>query len=389
MVRDCDSRESAPPGNRQCKPGTNRVVGGGDRWIEVEKSAVGVEIAVEHSYGLSSSRIKCWHCLARTTVCVDSHLLLLGESLTVTSPTPIVIRNPRSGDGQRTQRAATLARERGYEVLDSPGGDQTVELAAEAAERTDTVVACGGDGTLNKTVQGVLEAGRLDDVSLAVLPAGTGNDFADNIGIRGIEHAFEVIETGEERRLDLGMVNGQPFLNSCVGGLTAQSSGQTPRGLKRRLGVLAYVLTTMSTFRTYNPPELEVSVGPDTAPVWSGTALMLLIGNGRRFPGERMQQAHMEDGLLNVVIIKDAPSLDYLSQGAADKLLRRNASHLTRLSSSHLTVRVAGDPVGISLDGEMIETTKLVADCRPGALRFVVGPTYNPSPKESGARTSE
>ncbi len=319
----------------------------------------------------------------------DSHLFRPHQSQTVTSSTPVVIRNPRSGDGQRTQLAATLAHERGYEVLDSSGGEQTAELAAEAATRTDTVIACGGDGTLNKTVQGVLDAGRLADISLAVLPAGTGNDFADNIGVRGIEHAFEVIKTGAERRLDLGIINGQPFLNSCVGGLTAESSGQTPQGLKRRLGVLAYVLTTMSTFRTYNPSELAVSVGPDSDPVWSGEALMLLIGNGRRFPGERMSQAHMEDGLLNVVIIKDAPPLDYLSRGAADKLLRRNASHLTRLKSSHLTVRVAGDPVGISLDGEIIETTKLVVNSQPGALRFLVGPTYDPSPQEWNTATPE
>jgi len=271
-------------------------------------------------------------------------------------------------------------------VLDSAGGDQTIELAAAAAMRADRVVACGGDGTLNKTVQGVQTAGRLEDVSLGVLPAGTGNDFADNIGIRGIKHAFDVLENGEERRLDLGMANGLPFLNSCVGGLTAESSGQTSRGLKRKLGVLAYVLTTMSTYRTYDPPELDVSVGPDSDPVWSGQALMLLIGNGRRFPGERMAQANMEDGRLNVVILKDAPSLDYLSHGAADRLLRRNASHLTRLKSSHLTVRVAGDPVGISLDGEMIETTTLTADCRRGALRFFVGPTYDPAPKESASR---
>ncbi|WP_254280710.1 diacylglycerol/lipid kinase family protein [Haloarcula marina] len=298
------------------------------------------------------------------------------------SPTRIVVRNPKSGDGKRTQRAKTLATDRGWEVLDSDGGDHTAELAASAAHRADTVIACGGDGTLNKTVKGVQNAGKLDAVSLGVLPAGTGNDFADNIGIRGIDHGFDVIESGEYRQLDLGMVNDRPFLNSCVGGLTAESSAKTSAPLKRRLGVLAYVLTTLSVARDFESLSLWVSIGPERDPVWTGEALMLLIGNGRRFPGEQMRQANMEDGLVNVVIIEDAPTLDYLSQGAADKLFRRKASHLIRVKTSHLHVTHDGGPVQFSLDGEMIETDELTVDSRPGAMEFAVGPDYDPAPEE-------
>lgn len=304
----------------------------------------------------------------------------------MTDSSTVVVRNPQSGDGQQTQQAAKLARSRGYDVLDSSGGKQTVALAADAATRAETVVACGGDGTLNKTVQGVFSAGRLDDVLLGVIPAGTGNDFADNIGIRGIEHAFELIETGEKRRLDLGVANGKPFCNSCVAGLTAESSGRTSSQLKRRLGVLAYVLTTLSTMRTFEAPELHVSVGPEADPAWRGDALMLLAGNGRCFPGERMTQANMEDGLINVVIIEDAPALNYLSTGAVDKLFRRGATHLTRLKTSHLSVTLDGEPVQFSLDGELIETNQLSADSRPGALRFLVGPSYDPNPPEWGQK---
>jgi YegS/Rv2252/BmrU family lipid kinase len=297
-------------------------------------------------------------------------------------PTRVVVRNPNSGDGKRTKRAKTIATDRGWDVLDSQGGEQTIELAARAAQRADTVVACGGDGTLNKTVQGVQNAGLLDDVSLGVLPAGTGNDFADNIGVRGIDHAFEVIESGECRRLDLGMANERPFLNSCVGGLTADSSAKTSRPLKRRLGVLAYVLTTLSMAREFEPLSLWVSVGPDRDPAWTGEALMLLVGNGRRFPGEQMRQANMEDGMINAVIIEDAPAIDYLSKGAADRLLRRRASHLTRIKTSHLHVTHDGDPVQFSLDGEMIETNELTVDSTPGAMQFFVGDDYDPDPEE-------
>lgn len=300
-------------------------------------------------------------------------------------PKRIVVRNPNSGDGKRTRRARTLAEERGYEVLDSSGGEHTMELAAEAAARAETVIACGGDGTLNGAVRGVRDAGRLDDVSLGVIPAGTGNDFANNVGVRGVAQAFEVVEHGEERRLDLGVANGLPFLNSCVGGLTAASSARTPRNLKRRLGVLAYVLTTLSVARSFEGLKLHVSVGRDRDPVWEGDALMLLVGNGRRFPGERMGQANVEDGLMNVVIIEDVPALDYMATGAADRLLRRKSSHLTRVKTSRLHVTHEGEPVQFSLDGEMTATNELVADNEPGALRFLVGPDYDPAPTEWGS----
>ena len=307
----------------------------------------------------------------------------------MTEAPPVVVRNPNSGDGTRSRRARELALDRGYEVLDTEGGDHTVELASEAARRTGTVVACGGDGTLTKTLRGVLEAGRLDETTIGVVPAGTGNDFADNVGIRGVAQAFEVIESGERRRLDIGVANDRPFLNSCVGGLTAEASAATSRRAKQRLGVLAYVLQTLSSARDFEALDLQVSVGPDRDPAWSGDALVLLVGNGRRFPGERMRQANMEDGMMNVVIIEDAPALEYLSRGAADRLLRRGASHLTRVKATHLHVTHAGDPVQFSLDGEMLTGNELTADSRPRAMRFAVGPTYDPSPEEWSRTTPQ
>lgn len=296
----------------------------------------------------------------------------------------IVVRNPDSGDGKRTTRARAIALDRGYEVLDSTGGDNTIELAASAARRAGTVLACGGDGTLNRTVQGVRRTGRLDDVTLGVVPAGTGNDFADNIGVRGVEHAFDLAEDGDARRLDLGVANGRPYLNSCVGGLTAESSARTSPALKRRLGVLAYVLTTFSVARDFERLSLRVSVGPEREPVWTGEALMLLVGNGRRFPGERMRQANMEDGLANVVIIKDAPAIDYMAAGAADRLLRRSARHLARVKTSHLHVTHEGEPARFSLDGEVILGNELTVDVEARATRFFVGPDYDPNPVEWG-----
>ncbi|MXR39907.1 YegS/Rv2252/BmrU family lipid kinase [Halobaculum sp. WSA2] len=309
----------------------------------------------------------------------------------------VLVRNPNSGDGKRSARAADLARDRGFDVRDSTRAGETYDLAREAAVGgAELVAACGGDGTLNEVVHGVDDADRLDDTELGVVPAGTGNDFADNVGIRGVDHAFEVLESGERRRIDLGSVDlpadpeidrddalpPRPFLNSCVGGLTAESSARTKPASKRRLGVLAYVLTTMAHTRGFEGLELEVRVGSERDPTWEGTAAMLLVGNGRRFPGEQRRQANMEDGKLNVVVVEDAPAIDYLARGAADRFLRRGASHLTRVKASSLVVDAAR-PRQFSLDGELVERRHVEFGCRPRAMRFAVGEAYDTHPEEN------
>jgi diacylglycerol kinase (ATP) len=164
----------------------------------------------------------------------------------------VLVRNPMSGDRERSKRAAELARARGYEVRDSTRRGETYALARDAAaEGADLVVACGGDGTLNEVVRGVDDADALSETDLAVVPSGTGNNFADNIGIQGVEHAFEVIETGAVRSLDLGVVTvptephgpldgpteTRPFINSCVSGPgyepTPEEWGRTSAKSKR------------------------------------------------------------------------------------------------------------------------------------------------------------
>ena len=310
--------------------------------------------------------------------------------------TRVLVRNPHSGDRKRSLHAKELAEKRGFDVRNSTAPGETLTLAREAAEEgAAAVVACGGDGTLNEVVRGVDEADGLDRTTLGVVPAGTGNDFADNVGIRGVEHAFKVLDSGRERRLDMGMVRTssgrtdvderpRPFLNSCVCGLTAEASTRTRPDLKKRLGVVAYVLSTMQHSRGFEGLQLDVRAGANRDPVWQGEAVMLLVGNGRRFPGEERRQANMEDGLLNVVIIEDVPAIDYLATGAADKLLRRGASHLTRVKVPHLVVD-ASKPRQFSLDGEMVERRHLEADARQGAMRFAVGERYQPTPEENHA----
>ena len=274
-----------------------------------------------------------------------------------------------------------------------------------AAEGADAVVACGGDGTVNGVVRGVLDAGRLEEVTLGVVPAGTGNDFAENIGIADVEAGFDAVERGRTRRLDVGTVDplppgergegsagddraegaGQsggddgrrPFVNSCVGGLTAEASARTESSLKRRLGVLAYVLATLQHTRQFEGLELEIRAGPQRDPVWAGEAAMLLVGNARSLPG---QPADPEDGELDVVVVEHAPRIDVLAAGAVDRLFGGETPYLSRFRTPSLAVE-STEPRQFSLDGEMIDRRRIGIETMERAAEFAVGEGYERPPE--------
>ena len=300
------------------------------------------------------------------------------------SDTKVVILNPASGNAAHAETVREHAAQRGYEVKETREEGDGIALAKEAAEDDASVIAAaGGDGTLNEVVTGVGRAEALDRATLGVVPAGTGNNFAENIGITSIGEGFDALDGGERRRIDLGKANGRPFVNSCVGGLTADASAETNAELKSKLGVLAYVITTLRTASTFEGLRLRVSAedGDEKARGWAGEAISVLIGNGRRFTSRGSTQANVEDGLFEVTIIEEASAVDLMGDALAEQLLGEEAAHTTRLRASALEiVGVDPDPITFSLDGEIIQSDTLDLDVRPKALRMCVGDDYEPDP---------
>lgn len=292
----------------------------------------------------------------------------------------VMVRNPESGRTNDSERAARIAREHGIEVRDSAGPGELVDIARGAVEDADQILACGGDGTVNEVVRGVDAADALADVELSVVPTGTGNDFASNIGVESVEAAFEVATDGAVRSIDLGMADGSPFVNSCMGGLVATASSNTSDASKSRLGSLAYVVQTFADLREYEGPTLDVTVGDQDDPLWSGQSVAILIGNGRRFSVAGRGQAAMEDNLLEVIIVEEAPPIDYFADDALGRFFDTGSSHLTQVITSHLAVSTVDGPMEFSLDGEVITRDHLRTTVRENAMQFRVGTAYEPTP---------
>jgi YegS/Rv2252/BmrU family lipid kinase len=292
----------------------------------------------------------------------------------------ILVHNPASGDANHDERIRRLAEERRYEVRETESAEDIVEKAATAAAEADVVAAAGGDGTLTRAVRGLARADAFGDTLFGVVPVGTGNNFAGNVGVTGIEHGFDVIDRGDRRRIDVGLVNDTPFLNSVVAGLTAEASADTDPEAKERWGTLAYAMTTASTLREFD--NLRVRIEPDDDDPISCDAKVVFVGNARGFPSTGRSQGDVEDGLLEVTVIEDTSTLDLIEE-SVQTALGNDAEHVSRFETRRLEIDLSGEPDDISVDGEILTESHLSFDVRERTLWLPVGEAYDPSPGES------
>lgn len=297
-----------------------------------------------------------------------------------------IILNPVSGTGDHADTVHSYADGRGHTVRETERASDAVALGKEAArENVHRLAACGGDGTIHQVVDGFRQVGSLSDVTFAVIPAGTGNNFAHNLGVGGIEQAFELLETGERRRIDIGMADSEPFTNSCIAGLTAKTSSETGSALKERFGTLAYVITGLRQAAGFEPVHVEIdttTAATAESTTWRGDALCILIGNARRFVGDG-GQANVEDGLFEVTIVEEMPTNELLTEAAIQRWFGEETENVTQFLSERLDITSQQDnDVEFSLDGEIRTHQQLSLRLRSRALEIVVGPEYSPEPRD-------
>jgi YegS/Rv2252/BmrU family lipid kinase len=297
----------------------------------------------------------------------------------------VLIHNPESGTAEHGQRLQRAVSDAGYDIRETDAMGDAIPLAARAVDSGyTTIVAAGGDGTVNEVVRGIDRADGLSAVTLGIVPLGTGNNFARQLGITDLETAFRVLETGRRRRIDLGQANSRPFVNSCVAGLTAESSGETSAELKSQWGVLAYVLTTLRSLSEFD--SLRITIDPQggdpKTESWAGEATCVLVGNGRRFAAAGGGQADMEDGQLEIVVVKDVSAVDLMSDRVTERLFGTDSEHIIRSKASALTItNHERAERRFSLDGEMIQEREITLAVRPASLSVAVGDEYDPTPE--------
>jgi len=253
------------------------------------------------------------------------------------------------------------------EVPKSKHAPDRVEKAL--AEGAETIFAWGGDGTVQRCVD--VMAGT--DARLAILPAGTANLFASNLGIPDdIEDAVAVGLHGREKRLDVGKMNGEHFAVMAGAGLDARMIRDTEGGPKDKFGRLAYIWAASKNLRV-EPFRARIEVNGD---LWyDDDASCLLVGNfGALFGGlEAFDDASPEDGQLEIGVTH-AESL-----GQWARTVARTA--VGSVSESPFVQATKAERVDVEFDrkilyeldgGDRDEVKRLKVKVKPEALTVMV-----------------
>jgi len=300
-----------------------------------------------------------------------------------------VILNPHAGKG-RAERAWPALEKRlraagvAFTQAVTCGPGDAIDLARQAAEAGATrLIVAGGDGTVNEVINGCLLAApdgqRLP--TLALLPLGTGTDFARGLGLGSLELALAALLRGRPRPLDLGRVayrdeGGQPreraFINVADFGLGPQTSRHLAR-TPARLGQAAYLYSALRAIAAYRAVPLRVRV--DDTLVYAGSSGVVAVANGRYFGGGMAvaPKARPDDGLFDVVILgaTDRRLLvgELLPRTYRGTHLRHHAVHLAR--GARVTIE-ADTPLPLEVDGEIIGTTPAHFTLEPRRIGVLV-----------------
>lgn len=294
-----------------------------------------------------------------------------------------IVLNPEARTSRKlnvVSQIAALAPHAAVRLTGYPGHAEF--LAREAVSQGfETVVAGGGDGTVNEVLRGITGS----KVRLGVLPLGTMNVFARELKVPlEWKKAWRMIEHGEKRSVDLGWANGMPFAQLAGVGFDAGAIARVHSGLKRRFGPAAYLLAGLQEL--FAPLPLLRITAEGREPV---QGVWAIVGTGRYYGGPFPVFPHSEngDGLLSVIVLRDL-RLKCLFTGLLTLPLGKHI-HLSGVSyfqTRRLSVEVA-DPSeahpALELDGEIRGHAPVDFRIETNALN-VAAP--RPAPGASGDR---
>jgi diacylglycerol kinase (ATP) len=254
-----------------------------------------------------------------------------------------------------------------HEVTKSKRAPKWARRAAE--EGADLVFVWGGDGMVQRCVDAL--AGT--DAAIAIVPAGTANLFASNLGIpKDITEAVRLGLHGVRRRLDLGKVNGERFAVMAGAGFDARMIRDADRGLKDRVGRLAYIVTGAKNLRG---ARTRMKIRVDGKPWFDDNASCVLVGNVGKILGgiEAFEHARPDDGRLELGVVTAEGMLQWtraLSRTALGHAEKSPFVHTTSAKKVDVQMKKA---TPYELDGgDRAKTKHLKIRVEPAAISVCV-----------------
>lgn len=279
-----------------------------------------------------------------------------------------LIYNPVSGHEQMPKNVADI-----LNVLEQAGYEASAfrttpeeksaenEAARTAKEGFELIVAAGGDGTINEVVNGI--AGLEQKPKVAIIPAGTTNDYARALGIPrdNILESAKIILRGKTRKMDIGHAQfqgrDQYFVNIAASGSLTELTYGVPSEIKSALGYVAYLIKGAEMLPHLSENEMRLTYDDG---VYEGKLSMFLLGMTNSIGGfeQIMPDAQLSDGLFQLIIVKPSDPVNLMRLMA----LALNGKHVddpniiytkTRMLQAELIGKSSGQKLPVNLDGEI------------------------------------
>jgi len=305
----------------------------------------------------------------------------------------LFIVNPASGRARSAHfkrklldRVANMPDAKAF-VLTAAG--QAQQVASDAAcDGCDRIVVAGGDGTVNEVINGISDS----RVALGIVPLGTGNVLACELGLRtdDIDGALDVINQGKVREFDLGLAvhrqdqdtqddhaykaYGRRFLLMAGFGFDAEVVRSVPPRAKGLFGRMAYAPTLIRESVRYKPSTFRIML--DSQPAFSTTAYNVVVCNCATYaPNLQIApDARPDDGMLDVLIFESRPAMKLRFLGwLSASLITKWAADPCAVHHPAKHVRIDSDPpVKMQLDGDVHGESGVEIRVLPKALRLIV-----------------
>jgi diacylglycerol kinase (ATP) len=291
----------------------------------------------------------------------------------------VVIANPTAGRGRAGRRIGAVDSILNelrvtHEVrVAGSAGEMEMSCREAAAQGAEIVAVLGGDGTVSCAANGLIGTGA----ALAVLPAGTGDDFATSIGAGSFAAAVRLLANPKTVALDAVRVRtGEVerwFMNVAGAGFDSEVT-ETANAMTLRLGGTGtYVAALLKTLSRFTPARYDLTVDGDPLTI---DAMLVVVGNGRWYGGgmKVLPQASLVDGAIDVCIVEALSKTAFLRAFPTVFAGRHTTHPKVRMLRAADVVIEANRGLQVYADGERVGPLPARFEVMPEALPTVVGP---------------
>ena len=231
--------------------------------------------------------------------------------------------------------------------------DRLIEILKN--EKYDIVILSGGDGTLSRCLTDMYNK-NIEFPEIAIFPTGTSNDLAKSLNLgEKIEDWINNILNKKSKFVDFGLINGNKiFLSSYAGGLFTKVSYATDKGLKKTFGKTAYYITGIDELKNIKKFDLKMRI--DDNEEISEKAILYMILNGKNVGGfdELLQNANVDDGIMDILVVKNIENPLEISKILFDLFNGQivNNENVRTLQAKKCVIEEVSEEIGVSIDGE-------------------------------------